>query len=287
MYAIAIVDSFNNTVSLVRDFAGIKPLFYGLSDNGIVFASQFDQIFKHSWHRNALKLRPKIMKEYFGFGFMRAPNTIYEHIFQVEPGELIQLSNEGKRVKKTHLKFPKYSSESGKGKPEKTYNTVLKEAVSKQLLSDVPLASFLSGGIDSPLITAVAKEVNQDIEAFTFGIDIENFDESKKAISYAKHLKINHTLDNVNENEIVSYIDEHFKYFSEPFGDFSSIPTYLITKKARMSHTVMLSGDGGDELFFGYPRLLDISKKRYWFKIPFIIRKPIIKILNKFSEHIR
>ena len=283
MYSIAIVDTLNKTVSLARDFAGIKPLFYGKSKKGIVFASQFDQIFKHSWHYSSLKLRPEIMKEYFGFGFMNAPNTIYQNIFQVEPGELLQFSEHGNLIKKLHLKFSKDTSKIIEKKSEKTYNAVLKKAVSKQLISDVPLASFLSGGIDSPLITAVAKETKKDIEAFTFGIDNVKYDESKKAIAYAKHLKIEHTLVNVNENEIVSNIDEHFQYLSEPFGDYSSVPTYLITKKARKSHTVMLSGDGGDELFFGYPRMLDVLNKRHWFSIPFIIRKPLIMILNKLS----
>ena len=280
MYSIAIVDKFNKTVTLVRDFAGIKPLFYGRSKKGIVFASQFNQVFKHPWHNGSLKLRPEVMKEYFGFGFMHAPNTIYDNIFQVEPGEFLQFSSQGKCVKKAYLKFPKSHSEIKKKKPVNFFDKVLKGAVSRQLISDVPLASFLSGGIDSPLITAIAKDIKTDVEAFTFGIDHVKYDESTKAKAYAKHLKIRHTLENVNVKEIVLSIDEHFQYLTEPFGDYSSIPTFLITKKARNTHTVMLSGDGGDELFFGYPRMLDILNKRYWFYIPFGIRRPLIAILN-------
>ena len=147
---------------------------------------------------------------------------------------------------------------------KKDYNSVLEKAVSKQLASDMPLASFLSGGIDSPLITAVAKATKKDIESFTFGIDNIKYDESIKARAYAQHLKIKHTLEKGEESDIINHIETHFKYFSEPFGDYSSIPTYVLTKRARMSHTVMLSGDGGDELFFGYPRMLDVLNKRHW-----------------------
>ncbi|MBT8394118.1 MAG: asparagine synthase (glutamine-hydrolyzing), partial [Bacteroidia bacterium] len=283
MYAIAIVDRHDKTVTLVRDFAGIKPLYYGISDEGIVFASQFDQIFKHPWHDRTLELRPEIMKEYFGFGFMQAPNTVYSDIFQVCPGELIQFSEEGNLIKKVLIKFSCQVPKNINNKSDKNYNDVLKEIISDQLISDVSLASFLSGGIDSPLITAVAKQVKEDIEAFTFGIDNSKYDESLNAIEYAQHLKIKHSLEKVNENEILSNVEEHFSFLSEPFGDYSSVPTYLITKKAKKYHTVMLSGDGGDELFFGYPRMLDVLNKRHWFLIPFIIRKPLIKFLNKLS----
>ncbi|TCK68822.1 asparagine synthase (glutamine-hydrolysing) [Winogradskyella wandonensis] len=281
MFAIAIIDKVTQTVSLVRDFAGIKPLFYGLSASGIVFASQFNQIFKHSWHCNALKLRPDMMKAYFGFGFMHAPNTIYKDIFQVRPGEMIQISLSGEICKKTYLEFSKHINVYRTKSCNTSYSEILKAAVNKQLASDVPLASFLSGGIDSPLITAVAKSSKTDIKAFTFGINNSRFDESKKAIAYAAHLNISHVVENVNEADILSNIETHFRYVSEPFGDYSSIPTYLITKKTRESHTVMLSGDGGDELFFGYPRMLDVLNQRHWFRIPFFIRRPLIAVLNR------
>lgn len=285
MYAIAIIDKLKRTVSLARDFAGIKPLFYGQSQNGLVFASQFDQIFKHPWHSGSLELRPEIIKEYFGFGFMHPPNTVYRNIYQVEPGQLLQFSETGKLKSKHVTRFTKEIRDNAVKNVQKKsyYNNILKDVISRQLESDVPLALFLSGGVDSPLINAIAKNIKKDIAAFTFGIDHTKFDESEKAIRYAQHLRINHTVEQIDENELVSHVEDHFKGLSEPLGDYSSIPTYLITKKARNSHTVMLSGDGGDELFFGYPRMLDILNKRHWFRIPYLLRRPLFKVLNKFN----
>src|SRR5690606_21296769 len=106
-------------------------------------------------------------------------------------------------------------------------------------------------------------------------------DESDVAIKYAKYLNINQQVVSIDENDLLRNIDEHFKSFPEPFGDYSSIPSYLVAKKAKEKFTVMLSGDGGDELFWGYPRMFDILQKRNWFKIPFFLRKPLNRITNR------
>ncbi len=283
MFAIAVIDTITDNLYLIRDFAGIKPLFYGVSDKGIVSASQFDQIFKHSWFKDNITLRSDIMKEYFGFGYMHAPNTIYENIFQVNPGEFLKISKFGSIEKQIFKRFDfKAQIKHGhENEVVKTLESPLIDSVERQLVSDVPLATFLSGGIDSPLITALAKHKNPKIEAFTISVEDSILDESEVASAYAEHLKIAHQVENVNKTDLLKSIDAHFNKFPEPFGDYSSIPTYLITKIARNKYTVMLSGDGGDELFFGYPRFLDVIKKQYWFNIPFTIRKPIIRLTNK------
>lgn len=277
MFAIAIIDTAEDCLYLTRDFAGIKPLFYGKSTEGIVISSQFDQVFKHTWFCTRLILRPEIVKEYFGFGYMQAPNTIYERIFQVEPGELIRVERTGSLTKTTLVSFRKTQT------PEITetdLSTILQTAVSKQLVSDVPIATFLSGGIDSPLISAYAKKHISDIEAFTLEVDNPKLNESQIAKAYAAHLDLKQHIVSVKESDLLSEIDSHFKAYSDPFGDYSSIPTFVISKEARKQHTVMLSGDGGDELFFGYPRMLDILKKRWWFKLPYMIRKPLAQVTN-------
>ena len=284
MFAISIVDIQTNEMYLIRDFAGIKPLFYGVSEQGIVAASQFNQIFKHIWFKNDLDLRPEIMKEYFGFGYMQTPNTIFEHIFQVNPGTYLKISSEGAIGTYDFKVYPKLGQTTLNENDFKTADAVkncLEESVKKQLASDVPLATFLSGGIDSPLISAIAKHSNPNIKAFTLAVNDDILDESKQAKVYAKHLDFEHHVQRINEKDLVNVVDAHFKNMPEPFGDYSSIPTYLIAKLAKQDHTVMLSGDGGDELFWGYPRMLDVLQKRHWFKIPFRIRKPIVRLANK------
>jgi asparagine synthase (glutamine-hydrolysing) len=281
MYALAIIDTAKKTISLVRDFAGIKPLFYGVSEHGIVFASQFNQIFNHPFFMGDLELRPAIMKEYFGLGYMSAPNTIYSKVFQVLPGELITFSISGECNKKKITSFDKTIDAPLPFENTTEYQQLLTSIIKEQLVSDVPIATFLSGGIDSPIVSAIAKEQKKSIQAFTLAVDDPAYDESKKAHLYAKHIGIEQTIETIQKEDLLHVVDTHFNYLTEPLGDYSSIPTYIISNLARKNHTVMLSGDGGDELFFGYPRMQSILKKRTWFRIPFRIRKPLIRLSLK------
>lgn len=284
MYAIAIIDTEDRSVSLSRDFAGIKPLFYGLNSKGLVFASQFDQVFKHPWFREQLELRQTVMKEYFGLGYMQAPNTIYEHIFQVNPGELLRISKEGTVSKEVLCTFGSSlhgAAEGVKTNTAKDFDRVFTEVIQRQLVSDVPLGTFLSGGIDSPLISAIAKQQNPNIEAFTYAAGAAVLDESAQAQSYAAHITIKQHIETLKDVEVLNCIESHFAGLPEPFGDYSSIPTYVITNLAKRQHTVMLSGDGGDELYFGYPRMLDVIQKRFWFQVPHWLRKPMVRLAIK------
>lgn len=283
MFAIAIVDTKENQLFLTRDFAGIKPHFYGISDEGIVFASQFDQLYKHAWFKNTLKLRPGIMKEYFGFGYMQAPNTIYESVFQVNPGELIIYDNKGSLHKKQLVAFPKSPKnqiEESQDTP-KQYNKLLDRIIKRQLISDVPIASFLSGGVDSPLVSAHARNNKKDIEAFTLKVADKNMNESDIATEYADILAIKQNVIEAEPSDLLNLMDDYFDKCPEPFGDYSSLPTYLLSKHAVKKHKVMLSGDGGDELFYGYPKLKHVIDNKAWFKIPFKLRRPIVSLFNK------
>lgn len=275
MFAITIIDTMENSAYLARDFAGIKPLFYGIHKNGIVSASQFNQIQKHKWFNNNLQLRPDVIKAYFSLGYMLAPDTIYEAIFQVKPNELVTIKSTGNIEKNKILDLENSDNQN------KNFDTVLQAAVKSQLVSDVPLGSFLSGGIDSPLITAVAKDQKLNLEAFTLSVKDDVLDESEKAKAYANHLKVKQHLISIESKDLSKEVDTHFKYITEPFGDYSSIPTFAISKAAKTKNTVMLSGDGGDELFFGYPRMLHILKLQRWFKIPYLIRKPLARFAIK------
>lgn len=284
MFAIAVFDCINNRVYLLRDFAGIKPLFYGIHVNGLVFASQFDQIFSHPFFQNK-KLRPEIMKEYFGLGYMQSPNTVFENIYQVNPGEIVQWDLSTKTIISKSNFFhwktnPIYSETADETvvKFAEVFSTVIKN----QLFADVPVACFLSGGIDSPLVTAFSKIHKSDIKAFTFGVNDQEFDESDVAKMIAAELNVNQVIEKVENDEFFTIIEKHFSFFSEPFGDYSSIPTFLITQRAKKFATVMLSGDGGDELFWGYPRFTKSINHFKWFRFPLFVRKIIVPFYRKF-----
>jgi asparagine synthase (glutamine-hydrolysing) len=284
MFAIACWDSVEKQLFLARDFAGIKPLFYSSTNNGIVFGSQFNQILKHpycySWTPSTIG-----MSEYLQFGYMLPPNTIANNVFQLEVGEMLSYSVKDQTYKKH--KYESFFKESGNVEDVSSdasplVNKAIKNAVERQLVSDVPLGVFLSGGIDSSLVAAHARVLNPDVTALTIGFEDHKYDESSKAIEYAKHLQIkHHHVEMFNQQKLLDVFEEHFEEMPEPIADYSSLPTYLVSKIARKNHTVMLSGDGGDELFWGYPRFLTFANSTNWFKIPGAFNRKIVKGLLK------
>ncbi len=290
MYAIAVYDNQQKNISLLRDFAGIKPLFYGLHQDGIVFASQFNQVYKHPFIKNELEVNPEGLKEYFALGYMQAPNTIYKSIHQLEPGTILKYSLQSHKIIKNDT--IKYNYNEANSYLETDISVVvagdkiLNDVIKRQLISDVPIGTFLSGGIDSPIITAIASKQKQDIESFTIKIDDEKINESEIAKQYANHLGVKNSIAEFDNPDVISLIDEHFKAYPEPFGDYSSLPTYLICKLASKKFKVMLSGDGGDELLWGYPRFYFTFSHARWFKYPLIIKKNLARVMRILGREI-
>lgn len=288
MFAISVYDIKHKKLHLIRDFAGVKPLFYGIHTNGIVFASQFDQIFKHPAFNNK-KLRPDIMKEYLSLGYMQAPNTVFENIFQIMPSQIITWNQENKIVEKKTF-FWNWQATTKFDETDKElvnkFENLFEKVIKRQLNSDVPIATFLSGGIDSPLVTAFAKLQKNDLKAFTVEVEDKELNESEVAKKIAAKLNVEQSVEVIDDQQLLSILDSHFEALKEPFGDFSSLPTYLITSKAKKHATVMLSGDGGDELFWGYPRFIKSAEQSKWFKIPLWIRKIIIPFIRKYNPKI-
>lgn len=284
MFAISIWDTQTQKLHLIRDFAGIKPLYYGCQDDQIVFASQFDQVFKHPLFKDK-KLRPNAMKSFFGFGYMHAPDTVFESIYQVEPGQMVVWDFNTKSISEKSFYYSWEVSEillDSALSTKERFKECMQEAVKRQLQSDVSLATFLSSGVDSSIITALAKKEQDDITAFTFGVATHGkYDERADAENYASFLKVNHVVSSAKEVDLISHIDDHFRAMPEPFGDYSSIPTYIITQQAKKYATVMLGGDGGDELFWGYPRFRKSLNQAHWFKYPLWFRKLLMPILRK------
>ena len=263
MFAIAVYDKKLNTLTLARDRIGEKPLYYGIVNKSFVFASELKAIKKFPNFRNILH-RPSIAK-YLQYNFVPAPLSIYEGIYKVNPGSTLT-------IKVFPDSFQSLEQEqywdigdiAKKPDDRQTEDHILRNleqslsgVINNQMISDVPLGAFLSGGVDSSLIVSLMQAHSiQPIKTFTVGFEENSFDESEQAKSVAKYLKTDHTEVILGSKEAQDVIPLLPKIYDEPFADSSQIPTFLISKVAKQHVTVALSGDGGDEIFGGYNRYL-------------------------------
>jgi asparagine synthase (glutamine-hydrolysing) len=275
MFAIAIYNQEIEEVTLVRDFAGIKPLFYGYNGNCLVASSQYNQIIEHSdFKRN--NINQSVLKLYLEQHFVPPPFGLYEETFQVNPGEMITFKNNEKPVNYQYWTFNNsHDFISNKEEAMQLVSTTLESCVQDQMLSDVPLGAFLSGGVDSPLVCSFAKKYNKNLSVFTIGSDSEIHDESERATQFANELELTQYLWKLDAKETMKHWFEISQAIHEPIADFSIIPTYLLSKLARKNVTVALSGDGGDELFFGYERFWSIAKNINYQHFPSLVKKGI------------
>lgn len=254
MFALGFYDSLEKRLLLARDYAGIKPLYYMLTPNGLVFASQYDQIMAHPWSRH-LPISSEGLAIYMRLGYIPAPYAILEHTHMLEPGTWLEINSKGAVRRGRFFEFPQYREPDLFGEEAfETVDAVITEAVRRHMISDVPLGAFLSGGIDSPLVVAKMKTANNGpVKAFTIGVSDKRFDEAPDAIRYAQEIGVDHVVEYIQPENGLEMLDDVVKACSEPFADYSIFPTMLISKLARRHVKVMLSGDGGDELFWGYP----------------------------------
>lgn len=274
MFAIVIYNNEEKTVTLVRDFAGIKPLFYGFNNKKLVAASQYDQILSHT-EFSSNEVDNSVLKLYLQQHFMPAPFGLYKCTHQVLPGEIITIFQNGK---KEHYKYWELADQDQSSifnikEAHDLIAETLSQCVQDQMLSDVPLGAFLSGGVDSPLICSFAKEYASNIQVFSIGSDSKIHDESKRTIQFANALNLKQQLWKLNAKEMMNFWDEATASLHEPLADFSILPTYLVSKLAKQNVTVALSGDGGDEFFFGYERFFSIGKNIKWQHYPALLKQ--------------
>ena len=262
MFAIALFNLENKRLYLIRDFAGIKPLYYGLNNDGIVFSSQFNQIARHIFFRNS-QINYEVLKLYLSQQFIPAPHGLLKKTYQVNPGEIITLDLCGNINKTRFWELPNKITPPiyQEKKAFDLINTNLDRAVKNQLVSDVPLGAFLSGGIDSSLICYYATKHKKDsLKTINIGSKDYKYDESQKALTFSKMIGTNHESEMIDSSNILEILRGLNKNISEPFADISIIPTFLASKIAKEHVDVILSGDGADELFFGYERFWSIAK---------------------------
>ena len=303
MFAIAVWDFKEKRLFLIRDRFGEKPLYYGWSNGVFLFGSELKALqkykrFSNQIDRGALSLYMKYM-------YVPTPYSIFRDIYKLEPGCILQI-DKGTKPPTLPLFAPFrdqginiaqwYSISNMAQAGQKNLITdqndavdliekTLLESVRSQLISDVPLGAFLSGGIDSSVITALMQKVCKDpVKTFTIGFEESSFNEAIYAKEVSRHLGTEHHELYVTSSDAFKVIPHLPTLYDEPFADSSQIPTYLVSKLARESVTVSLSGDAGDELFGGYNRYLWGS--RVWNKVrwmPLIVRQTLGVAINKIS----
>lgn len=266
MFAIALYDAKENILTLIRDRVGEKPLYYGWQDGVFIFASELSAIKTHPVF-NA-KVDRNVLSLYLRHNAVPSPYSIYEGIAKLEPGTFISLNlhtsvNQLKIVEPTKywsfesvalnsLSNPYLGSES---EAVEELNQLLIKSVRDQMLSDVPLGAFLSGGIDSTAVVSIMQSQSErPVKTFTIGFDDKGFNEAHHASDISKFLGTEHTEWYIKPRDALDVIPDLSKIWSEPFADSSQIPTLLVSQLAKEHVTVSLSGDAGDELFAGYNR---------------------------------
>lgn len=263
MFAFALWDRQDRQLHLVRDRLGEKPLYYGWMGQTFLFGSELKALvahpeFREEVDRDALAL-------YLRYNCIPAPYSIYRGIQKLPPATKLSLTLSSMHC--LHWPRPYWSAEEavrrGLEEPfegsEKEAITrldlLLRDAVKKRMVADVPLGAFLSGGVDSSAIVALMQQQSQrPVKTFSIGFPNEAYNEAKYAAAVARHLRTDHTELYVSAEEAMKVIPHLPRFYDEPFSDSSQIPTYLVSALARRSVTVSLSGDGGDELFAGYKR---------------------------------
>ena len=271
MFAFALWDGIERKLHLVRDRMGVKPLYFAPAPGALLFGSELKAMtvaeeFPHAVDRDALNL-------YMRYAYVPAPYTIYENVRKVRPGTIVTIDADGAYNERAYWSLRDVAARAAtdrfNGNDEEATDAlerVMMESVGLRMISDVPIGVFLSGGVDSSLVTALMQaQSSTPVKTFTIGFHEAEYDEAQYAAAVARHLGTDHTELYVTPSDALDVIPRLPDIYDEPFADASQIPTYLVSKLARQKVTVSLSGDGGDEFFAGYHR--HFLGRKLWEKV--------------------
>lgn len=268
MFAIALWDRRERTLTLIRDRIGIKPLYWAKFGSLFLFGSELKALLAHNdWFP---QIDRSALAAYMRHNYIPAPHSVFKGVMKLEPGSILTLRWEDQPVI-TKYWDARAVVRAGVANPLlisdheilEQLETLLIDAVHRRMVADVPVGAFLSGGIDSSLVVALMQAANAGpVRTYTIGFDIPDYDEAKHAAAVAHHLNTEHTELILTSNQALEVIPNLPDYYDEPFADSSQIPTYLVSAMTRQHVTVALSGDGGDELFGGYNRYQ--LAQNYW-----------------------
>ena len=253
-FGLAIFDKEENSLFIARDRYGVKPLLVYRDEDKLFFASEMKSIMALGVPR---KLDYAALSHYLQLNYIPGPATIFKGVKKLLPGHYLYIKD-GKVVKKRWYKIPYDPKKAEKQKldyeqQQKKLVTLMDEAVQRRLVADVPLGAFLSGGIDSSVITALAARHTPHLNTFSIGYKDEPFfDETKYANLVAARHKTNHTVFSLTNDDLYEHLHSMLDYLDEPFADSSALAVYILSQRTRQQVTVALSGDGADEIFGGY-----------------------------------
>lgn len=262
IFAFALWDRRERTLYLVRDHLGVKPLYWARMGGALLFGSQPKALRAHPAF--AAEIDRDALSAFLRFSYVPAPHSIYQGVHKMEPGSILTV-RPGREPERTVYWDAGEAARSGianrlalsDAEATDALESLLKDAVGRQMMADVPLGAFLSGGIDSSTVVALMQTQSaRPVRTFTIGFGEDGYDEAVHARAVAAHLGTEHTELRVEASHALEVIPKLAGWYDEPFADSSQIPTLLVSEMTRRSVTVALSGDGGDELFAGYNRYL-------------------------------
>ena len=285
MFAIAIYDKQEKKLFLFRDRLGVKPLYYFYNENTFAFGSEIKSLLKSKFVSENVLLNKKTVSTFLYAGYIPEPHTIYNSIFRLSAGSFATLDEQKFEIisywKPEEKITTQVKSDFKSAKEE--LKDLLTSSVRYRMISDVPFGTFLSGGIDSSAVTAIAQSISdKPVKTFSIGFKEAKFNESEHAKKVSQYLGTEHHEFRVTENDAIELVDRMMTVYDEPYVDSSPLPTMLVSKLARQHVTMTLSGDGGDELFMGYGSY-DWAKR---LNNPLVkaFRQPLAFALSQFSD---
>lgn len=253
MFAIAWWNRDRQELLLIRDRLGVKPLYVACDGRLLWFGSELKALQPFSaWRR---ELDPDAIRDYLQYGYISGPRSIYRNVSKLLPGHWLKIDRQGRQESRAYWQVPEapvVDASRSEDDLEQELEALMTDAFRLRMVSDVPVGVFLSGGVDSSLVAALLAKGQSDLHTFTMGFHEAAYDESPYAAQVAAHLGTRHSSEKISEADALAILPQWGQLFDEPFGDATGIPNLLVSRLARRHVKVVLSSDGGDELFSGY-----------------------------------
>jgi asparagine synthase (glutamine-hydrolysing) len=277
MFAFALWDKRRKKLFIARDRFGEKPLYYGTFDGQLIFASELKVLLAHPSVKT--EIDTDALRRYLSFDYVPAPFSIYKNIYKLPAAHFLTVEKGEVKVQRYwNLKFHKNGNTPSFEEASRQLRELLSDAVKMRLVADVPLGVLLSGGVDSSTVAAfAARQASEKIKTFSIGFEEDSFDESKHARRVARHIGSEHYEEKLSVEKAADLISEIGSWLDEPLSDGSLIPTYMLSRFVRRHVTVALGGDGGDEIFAGYPMYYGHKMARVYDSLPRILKNNVIE----------